>query len=151
MLVSRLRRWPRFSAAVAFGGAGGAVSILWWAPIIFEGGLLPWALFIGTPALSAALAGGLCGRRLLKGAVRSGPAAAIWGVAIASLALVFFAIAFSFLYVATQPPNEHWRIAGLMLIILIGSVVAVWWILALVGAAVAYLLYRLAAWEMEPE
>ena len=150
MLVSRLREWPRFSAAVAFGGAGCGVAILWWSPIIFDGGLLRWALFVGTPAFSAALAGGLCGRPLSKGTLTSGTGAALWGAVIASLALVFFAIAFASLYVVTEPPNEHWDLAGLVMIILIGATVAVWWIVALVGAGVGYLLYHLTRPEMKP-
>src|SRR4051794_27253145 len=64
-IATLLRRWPRTSAALGFGAAGVALSLLWWSPIIFRAhGALPFALFIGTPGISAAAAGWALGKPL---------------------------------------------------------------------------------------
>jgi hypothetical protein len=138
-IAAALRRYPRLSSALAFGAAGGLLSTAWWTPLIFRGGLLEWNLFIGTPALAAMFAASLLGRPLLTG--RSGiKRAALRGVLIGSVALLLFAPLFSGAYVYTQPA-EHWDVFGLAVMILIGSAVVIWWLVAIVSAAVASILY----------
>jgi hypothetical protein len=145
--ASVLRRWPRTSAALGFGASGTALSILWWSPVIFHGrGVLPFVLFIVTPGISAAVAGWTFGKLLLDPArvSRSG-SAALCGVFIASFALLLFAPLFATLYVWTEPANERANILGLALVLLIGGAVAVWWQVALIGAAVGWGLHRVAS------
>jgi hypothetical protein len=131
-----LRGWPRTSAALAFGAAGIALSTLWWSPVIFKAqGPLPFVLFIGVPGISAAIAGWAFGKPLFDPIRVSGPRiAALRGAAIASVALVLFAPLFATAYIWTSPPNEHWNLLGLTLLLLIGSAVAVWWLAAAIGA-----------------
>ena len=69
------------------------------------------------------------------------------GAVIASVALLLFAPLFSTLYALTSPPTEHWNILGLTLLMLIGSALAVWWLVAATGAAVGWALYRLATYD----
>jgi hypothetical protein len=149
-VATLLRRWPRTSAALGFGAAGTALSILWWSPVIFEAwGVLPFALFIGAPGLSAAIAGWVLGKSLLNSARVCRPrSAALWGMAIASLALLLFAPLFATLYVLTQPATEHWDIVSLTFLILVGSAIVIWWLVALTGAAVGWALYRLASYDV---
>ena len=138
-----MRQWPRMSAALVFGATGTALSILWWSPVIFQTrAVLPVVLFIGTPGVSAAVVGGILGKPLLDPArVRSSINAALRGAAIASLALLLFAPIFATLYVLTQEPYERWSIVSLTLLMLIGSAFVVWWLVALIGAAVGWALY----------
>lgn len=70
-------------------------------------------------------------------------------MAVASLALLLFAPLFATLYVWTQPATEHWNILGLTFLVLVGGVLAVWWLAALTGAAVGWALYRLASYDAE--
>ena len=148
-VATLLRRWPRVSAALGFGAAGTTLSLVWWAPVIFQArGVLPFVLFIGTPGVSAAVAGWALGKRLLNSARVCGPrSAALWGMAIASLALLLFAPLFATLYVWTQPATEHWSILGLTFLVLVGGVLTVWWLVALTGGAVGWALYRLASYD----
>ena len=134
------------SAAFGFGAAGTALSILWWGPLIFHArGVLPFVLFIVSPGVSAAVAGWALGKPLLDSARVCRPrSAALRGTAIGSLALLLFAPLFATLYVLTQPATEHWDIVGLTFLVLVGSAVAIWWLVALIGAAVGWALYRLA-------
>jgi hypothetical protein len=141
------QRWPRASAALAFGAAGTALAILWWTPVIFHArGSLPFVLFIVSPAISAAFAGGALGKWLLKSAeVRRPTSAMLRGAVIGSLAILLFAPLFATLYVWTQPMTEHWSILGLAFLVLVGSVLAIWWLVALIGAMVGLMLNRLAS------
>jgi hypothetical protein len=66
-------------------------------------------------------------------------------MAIGSLALLLFAPLFAIFYVLTEPATEHWNILGLTILLLLGGAVAVWWLVALTGAVVGWLLYRLAS------
>ena len=142
-VATSMRQWPRTSAALVFGATGTALSILWWSPIIFQTrAVLPFVLFIGTPGVSAAVVGAILGKPLLDPArIRNSINAALRGAAIASLALLLFAPVFATLYVLTQEPYEHWSIVSLTLLMLIGSVFVVWWLVALIGAAVGWALY----------
>jgi len=132
---------------LSFGIAGTMLSVLWWIPVIFHAaGALPVLLFIGLPGISAALAGWAFGKPLIDSAHRPG-IAALRGTAIGSAALVLFAPIFATVYVWTSPPTEHWGIPGLALLVLLGSIVAVWWLVAAIGAAVGWALSRLASYD----
>jgi hypothetical protein len=98
-----LKQWPRTSAALGFGAAAPALSVLWWSPVIFQSrNLLPFVLFIGVPGLFAAIAGCLFGKSLLDWPPNQGPRiAALRGAAIASVALLLFA-----------PTRRHERSSG---------------------------------------
>ena len=64
-----LRGSPRTCAALGFGAAGTALSIVWWTPIIFHArGVTPFVLFIVSPGISAAVCGWakLDGRRAAR-------------------------------------------------------------------------------------
>ncbi len=139
-----LRGWPRTSAAFGFGVAGTALSILWWSPVVLQArGVLPFVLFIGTPGVSAAVAGWALGKPLFDSARVCRPRrAALRGMAISSMALLLFAPLFATLYVLTQPATEHWEIVSLTFFILAGSAVVIWPLVALIGAAVGWTLYR---------
>jgi len=136
------------SAAVVFGVAGTALSILWWSPVIFKAQhVLPFVLFIVSPGLSAAVAGCILGKPLLdaRGGRPKNPM--LRGAVIGSLALLIFAPLFATLYVWTEPENEHWNIFGLTILVLVGSAIAVWWLVALVGAAVGWGLHRFNSYD----
>jgi hypothetical protein len=108
--------------------------------------VLPFVLFIGTPGVSAALAGWTLGKPLLDPARIYTPTnAALRGTIVASLGLLLFAPLFAALYVWTEPATEHANILGLAVILLVGGAVAVWWQVALIGAAVGWALHRLAS------
>ena len=99
------------------------------------------------PGVSAAVVGGILGKALLDPArVRNSISAALRGAAIASLALLLFAPLFATLYVLTQAPHEHWKIASLTLLILIGSAFVIWWLVALIGAAAGWALYLMTSY-----
>jgi hypothetical protein len=108
--------------------------------------VLPFVLFIGTPGVSAALAGWTLGKPLLDPArIYTPKNAALRGAIIGSFGLLLFAPLFATLYVWTEPANEHANILGLAVVLLIGGAVAVWWQVALIGAAVGWALHRLAS------
>lgn len=112
--------------------------------------MLSFVLFIGTPGVSAALAGWTFGKSLLDPVrvYRSG-SAALWGAVIASFALMLFAPLFATLYVWTQPAFEHWTVVSLTFFILIGSALIAWFKVALTGAAIGWVLYRIASCDTE--
>jgi len=108
-------------------------------------GVLAFVLFIGTPGVSAGIAGWALGKWLLDSAqVRPG-SAALCGAIISSLALLLFAPLFATVYILTQPAAEHWGIVSLTFLLLVGSAFVMWFRLAVIGAAVGWVLYRLAA------
>jgi len=148
-VAALLRRWPRMSTALTFGAAATALSLLFWSPLIFQArGVLAFVLFIGTPGVSATVAGWTLGKWLLDSARVCRPrTAAIRGAVIGSVALLLFAPLFATVYVLTQPATEHWDIAGLTFVLLIGSAFVIWLRVALIGAAVGWVLYRLTSHE----
>jgi hypothetical protein len=92
------------------------------------------------------IAGWLFGKPLLDLSPSPGPRiAALRGAAIASAALMLFAPLFATVYIWTSPPNEHWNLLGLTLMLLVGSAVAVWWLAMIVGALMGWTLFRLAS------
>jgi hypothetical protein len=140
-VVSFLRRWPRTSAALLFGIAGTALSMVWWLPAVFKyKSLLVFVLFIVAPGISAAVAGFVLGKPLPDARPIN---AALRGAIISSFALVLFAPVFATLYVLTQRANEHWTILDLTLLVLMVSAILVGWVVVLVGAAVGWGLHRI--------
>jgi hypothetical protein len=123
------------------------LSLLLWSPLIFQArGVLPFVLFIGTPGVSAAVAGWALGKWLLNSARVCRPrSAALRGAVIASLALLLFGPLFATVYVLTQPATEHWDIAGLTFLLLVGSAFIIWFRVALIGAVVGWVLYHLTS------
>ncbi len=143
-MTGLLRRWPRSAAALAFGTAGLLLPAAWFLPAIVRNqDRVAVALYVGLPGLAAALAGAALGRRLLDPVRVRGPgAAALRGAAVASAALVLFAPLFATLFIWTAPGRTN--MLGLTALVLVFSIVAVWWAVAIVGAAVGWLLHRLA-------
>jgi hypothetical protein len=148
-VATLLRRWPRTSAAFGFGAAATALCLLLWAPLIFQAqGVRPFVLFIGTPGVSAAIAGWALGKWMLDSArVCRARSAAFRGAVIGSLALLLYAPLFATVYVLTQPATEHWEIASLTFLVLVGSAVVIWFRVALIGAAIGWVLYRLTSYD----
>jgi hypothetical protein len=108
--------------------------------------VLPFVLFIGTPAVSAAVAGWTLGKPLLDPARVCTPrSAALRGAVIASFALLLFAPLFATLYIWTQRVTEHWSMLSLTFLVFIGSALTAWFKVALTGAAIGWVLYRLAS------
>lgn len=144
-VATLLRQRPRTSAALGFGLAGTALSLVLWGPLVFQAqGVRPFALFIGTPGISAALAGWTLGKWLLNSGQDRGPgSAALRGSVISSLALLLDAPLFAVVYVFTQPATEHWDIASLTILVLVGSAFVIWLRVALIGAAIGWVLHRL--------
>jgi len=146
-VATLLRRCPRASAALGFGTAGTALSLLLWGPLIFQAqSVRPFVLFIGTPGVSAVVSGWVLGKWLLDSTRVCRPrTAALRGAVIGSLALLLFAPLFAIVYVLTQPATEHWDIASLTFLMLVGSAFVIWLRVALIGAAVGWVLYRLTS------
>ena len=146
-VATLLRRWPRTSAALGFGAAGTTLCLLLWGPLIFQAqGARPYVLFIGTPGVSAAIAGWTLGNWLLNSARACRPgSAALRGAVIGSLALLLYAPLFATVYVLTQPATEHWDIASLTFLMLVGSAFVIWLRVALIGAAIGWALHRLTS------
>ena len=64
-----LRGLPRICAALGFGAAGTALSMVWWLIIFHARGVTPFVLFIDAPGISAAV----CGWALRQAVPRSRP------------------------------------------------------------------------------
>ena len=135
-------QWPRLAAALAFGAAGSALPAVWFLPTV----LSRWdpvalVLFIGLPGVAAATAGALVGAAICDPVKRiSSQSAILRGAGVATLAFVIFAPMFSVLFAYTSPGQTG--ILGLALMVLIFSAVAIWWLAALVGGLVGWLLHR---------
>ena len=125
----------------------GRDSVVWWTPIIFHArGATTFLLFIVSPGISAAICGWVLGKPLLDPArVCGARSAAVRGAGIGTLALLLFAPLFSTIYVLSQPASEHWNVFGLAFLVLVGGFLAVWWLVALTGAAVGWGLNWLAS------
>ena len=65
------------------------------------------------------------------------------------MALLLFAPLFAAVYVLTQPATEHWDIVSLTYLLLVGSAFVIWFRVALIGAAVGWMLYRLTLRDTE--
>ena len=137
-------RWARLWPAVAFGLAGVLVPAAWFGPVLARSrNPISLLLFLGLPGLAAAVAGALLGRPLVAPSrSRSGWWAARRGAVIATVALMLFAPMFATVIKWTEP---GWTsVVGLSVLVLWFAFIAVWWVLAAVGAAVGWLLYRRA-------
>ena len=131
--------------------AAAAYCALLWGPRVFPAkDALLFALFIGVPGVSAAIAGWILGAPLLGKTRCTSVRAALRGAAIGSVALLLFAPLFAIIYVWTEPATEHANIIGLAVALLIGSAFAVWWQVALIGAAAGWGLHRLASYDLRP-
>ena len=109
----------------------------------------PFVLFIGTPGVSAAITGWALGKWLFDSARVCRPSStALRGAVIGSLALLLYAPLFATVYVLTQPATEHWDITSLTFLILIGSVFVIWIRVALIGAAIGWMLHRLTSHDI---
>ena len=141
---SFVRKRPRLAAAVSYGAAGMLVTAAWFLPsVLRRGDLVAFGLYVVAPGASAALAGALAGTRLCDGVHPIGTwRAVVQGAAIATLALIMFAPIFAVLFTLTAPGTS---IVGLTVAVLIFSALAVWWVVAAVGAVVGWLLHRVAA------
>jgi hypothetical protein len=129
---------------LAFGLAGVLTSGAWLGPVL-AGSRNPvsFLLFLALPGLAAAVAGALLGRPLVAPSrPRSGWWAARRGAGIATVALMLFAPMFATVIKWTEP---GWTgVASLSVLVLWFAFIAVWWMLAAVGAVVGWLLYRSA-------
>ena len=135
---------PRRVAALAFGVAGLLLSAIWFLPILAASHrLAPLTLFVGLPGLAAGFAGWILGAPLLDPTrCRSGARAALRGAGIALTALAVFAPLLALGIKWTEPGWTN--PLGLAALILWFGVIAVWWVTALVGALVGWLLWRWA-------
>ncbi|MEJ2377604.1 MAG: hypothetical protein P8Y71_20170, partial [Pseudolabrys sp.] len=139
------------SPAIGFGMAAAAYCALLWGPRIFPArDAFLFALFIGVPGLSAAVAGSILGGPLLDKTRCTSVRAALRGAAIGFVALLLFAPLFAIIYVWTEPATEHANIPGLAVVLLIGGAFAVLWQVTMIGAAVGWGLYRLASYDLRP-
>jgi hypothetical protein len=145
IVAHRAGWWARLWAAVAFGLAGVLVPAGWFGPIL-AGSRNPvsFLLFLGLPGVAAAVAGALLGRPLVAPSrPRSGCWAARRGAVIATVALMLFAPMFATAITWTEP---GWTsVVSLGVLVLWFAFMAVWWVLAAVGAAVGWVLYRWAS------
>jgi len=149
-VATLLKRWPHASPAIGFGMAAAAYSALLWGPRIFPAkDALLFTLFIGVPVVSAAVAGWILGGPLLDKTRCTSLRAAFRGAAVGSVALLLFAPLFATIYAWTEPATEQSNILGLTVVLLIGGAFAVWWQVALIGAAVGWALYRLASYDLQ--
>ena len=148
-----IRQQPRLLLAAIFGGAGIFAATLWWAPVIFHArGSVTFSLFILLPGASAAISASLIGKPLLDfESARLIRRPALRGALIGTLGLILFAPLFSTLYVLTEPATEHWNVIGLMVLVVLGAMVAAWWLVALVGAVVAWAVHQFALSVIESD
>jgi len=140
----RVLRWARLRPAVAFGLAGVLVPAAWFGPVLARSrNPVSFLLFLGLPGLAAAVAGALLGRPLVAPSrSRSGWWAARRGAFVATVALMLFAPMFATVIKWTEP---GWTsVVSLSVLVLWFAFIAVWWVLAAVGALVGWLLHRRA-------
>lgn len=142
---SFVARCPRSAAALSFGAAACGVSSLWFLPsIVARPDVMGLVLFIGAPGTAAAVAGALGGASLCDPkSTHTARQASFRGVGIATLALVLFAPLFAMLYQWSARGQSS--IMGLTVAVLSFSLVAAWWVAAVVGAGLGWLLYRLGS------
>jgi hypothetical protein len=124
--------------------AAGYCALLWGQRIFPAKDALMFAPFIGVPGVSAAFAGWVLGGPLLDKTRCTSVRAALRGAAIGSVVLLIFTPLFAIIYVWTEPATEHANILGLTEVLLVFGALAVWWQIALIGAAVGWGLHRLA-------
>ena len=133
---------PRLLAALAFGGAGLLLSGAWFLPLVFPSrNVVGLTLYVALPSLAAAIAGGALGAPLLDPArCRSAWDAALRGAATSLAALVLFALLFGVGIKWTEP---GWTSPlGLAWLVLTVGLLAVGWMVAVVGAGVGWLVWR---------
>lgn len=131
---------PRLLAGLGFGAAGLLLSAAWFLPVVARS-MVGLTLYVALPGLAAAVAGGILGAPLLDPArCRSGAGAALRGAGTSLAALVIFAPLFALGIKWTEP---GWTsLLGLAWLTLAGSLIAVGWVVAAVGALVGWLVWR---------
>lgn len=138
-----VRRWPRFAAAIAFGGVTAIVVHFAWFPHARYSGAIP-GLTIAA-GVAHALSGAVMGPYIVRRTRNS--LQAVWlGASTSLLALMLFAPPFAIWVnrMNTQPGGVISRI-GLMLLVALFTFLAVGWALLLVSALIGWSLYRLAS------
>jgi hypothetical protein len=138
--LARVR--PRLFAALAFGAAGLLLSGAWFLPLVVPSrNVVGLTLYVALPSLAATIAGGVLGAPLLDPArCRSAWDAALRGAATSLAALVLFALLFGFGIKWTEP---GWTSPfGLAWLVLTVGLLAVGWMVAVVGAGVGWLVWR---------
>ena len=133
---------PRLFAALIFGAAGLLLAAAWFLPVVVPSRRpVGFVLYIVLPGVAAGVAGGLLGAPLLDPAsCRSGASAAFRGAATALAALVIFAPLFAFGIKWTEP---GWSSPlGLAWLVLTVGLLAVGWMVAVVGAGAGWLVWR---------
>ncbi len=138
--LARVR--PRVFAALAFGAAGLLLSGAWFLPLVVPSrNVVGLKLYVALPSLAATIAGGALGAPLLDPArCRSAWDAALRGAATSLAALMLFALLFGFGIKWTEP---GWTSPfGLAWLVLTAGLLAVGWMVAVVGAGVGWLVWR---------
>jgi hypothetical protein len=133
---------PRLFTALVFGAAGFLLAATWFLPVATPSRRpVGFMLYIVLPGVAAGLAGGLLGAPLLDSArCRSGARAALRGAATSLAALVIFAPLFAFGLKWTEP---GWTsLIGLAWLVLTVGLLAVGWMVAVVGAGAGWLVWR---------
>lgn len=133
---------PRLFAALAFGAAGLLLSGAWFLPLVVPSrNVVGLMLYVALPSLTATIAGGALGAPLLDPSrCRSAWDAALRGAATSLVALVLFALLFGFGIKWTEP---GWTSPfGLAWLVLTVGLLAVGWMVAVVGAGVGWLVWR---------
>lgn len=135
-----LQQRPRLLAALAFGVAGLLLPALWFLPVIAPSrNVVVLLLYVGLPALAAGLAGGIGAPLLLPARCRSASGAVLRGAGIAAVALIVFAPLLALGLTLTEPGWTN--PLGLTVLILWFSLVAVGWIVTVVGALVGWVVW----------
>jgi hypothetical protein len=133
---------PRLFAALAFGAAGLLLSSAWFLPLVVPSrSVVGLMLYVALPSMAAAIAGGALGAPLLDPArCRSGGDAALRGAATSLAALVIFALLFGFGIKWVEPGwTSPLGLAGLVLSV---GLLAVGWMVAVMGGGVGWLVWR---------
>ncbi len=133
---------PRLFTALVFGAAGLLLAAAWFLPVVAPSRRpVAFMLYIVLPGVAAGLAGGLLGAPLLDPSkCRSGASAALRGAATSLAALVIFAPLFAFGIKWTEPGWTN--PLGLAWLVLMVGLLAVGWMVAVVGAGAGWLVWR---------
>lgn len=133
---------PRLFAALVFGAAGLLLAAAWFFPVVVPSrSLVGLTLYVVLPGAAATLAGGAIGAPLLDPVrCRSGAAAALRGGATALAALVVYAPLLAFGIKWAEPGwTNPFALAWLVLTL---GLIAVGWMVALVGAGAGWIVWR---------
>jgi hypothetical protein len=141
-LAQTLRRQPRLSSALAFGGAATAVTFLSWRRDVRFSGVVPM-LIIGA-GLAHALAGAITGPRLVDPTrTRSAAQGACVGLLTSLLAALLFVPPFA-VWIVSGNASRADVLSDVLLAAWVGlfSFLAIGWTLCLASGAVGWALFR---------